>query len=105
MRATVRSVQFLLVYIREAHADGSWQSTRNIRDGVTLAPATSLSAKHEHAAMCSRTLHLPFPSVVDGMDDAVERAYNAWPSRAFIVGMRWASHVQHSPDGTRFPSR
>jgi tetratricopeptide (TPR) repeat protein len=81
------SVPFLLVYIREAHADASWQSTRNVRDGITLPPATTLSAKNDHAAMCSRTLHLPFPSVVDGMDNAVERAYNAWPSRAFIVGI------------------
>jgi len=78
--------QFLLVYIREAHANGDWQSTRNVREGVTLSPSTTLSTKQDHAAMCSRTLHLPFPSVVDGIDDAVERAYNAWPSRAFIVG-------------------
>ena len=36
--------------------------------------------------MCRRELHLRFPAVVDNMDGAVETAYNAWPSRVFIVG-------------------
>jgi len=80
------NVSFLLVYIREAHASDNWQSTRNLREGVSLAPATTLAEKGEHAVMCSRELHLPFPAVVDGMDGAVEAAYNAWPSRAFLIG-------------------
>ena len=78
-------VPFLLIYIREAHAGNNWQSTRNEREGISMAPAASLSEKQEHAAMCSRKLHLPFPSLVDGMDGAVENAYHAWPSRAFIL--------------------
>ena len=79
-------VPFLLVYIREAHAGDNWQSTRNEREQIDVAQASTLAAKQDHAAMCSRKLHLPFPAVVDGMDGAVETAYNAWPSRAFIVG-------------------
>ncbi|HEX4166772.1 MAG TPA: tetratricopeptide repeat protein [Bryobacteraceae bacterium] len=78
-------VQFLLVYIREAHATDNWQSTRNTRDNITLSPAVSYAEKRDHAAMCTRKLHLPFPAVVDGMDGAVEKAYNAWPSRVFVV--------------------
>jgi tetratricopeptide (TPR) repeat protein len=80
------STPFLLVYIREAHATGTWQSTRNEREGVELMPAANLAAKQDHAAMCSRKLHLPFPAVVDGMDDAIENAYAAWPSRLFVIG-------------------
>jgi tetratricopeptide (TPR) repeat protein len=85
-------IPFLLVYIREAHStgdtNGNWQSTRNERDGVTLTPAATLADKRDHARMCSRTLHLPFPALVDGMDGAVETAYHAWPSRAFIIDRR-----------------
>lgn len=80
------SVNFLLVYIREAHSTDKWQSTRNARDGIAIAPAANMAEKEEHAAMCSRKLHLDFPAVVDGMDGAVETAYSAWPSRALIVG-------------------
>ncbi|MBV9083966.1 MAG: tetratricopeptide repeat protein [Acidobacteriaceae bacterium] len=79
-------VQFLLIYIREAHSTDKWQSTRNEHDGVILPSATTFEEKSEHATLCSRTLHLPFRALVDGMDGEVEREYNAWPSRAFVIG-------------------
>jgi hypothetical protein len=31
-------------------------------------------------------LDLPFPAVVDGMDGTAETAYQAWPSRLYLVG-------------------
>ena len=84
------SVDFRLVYIREAHADGGaesqWQSTINVKEGVSLAPARTLPEKQEHAALCLRKLDLPFPAVVDGMEGAAETAYQAWPSRLYLVG-------------------
>jgi tetratricopeptide (TPR) repeat protein len=83
-------VDFRLVYIREAHAEGGaeaqWQSTINQRDGVALPPARTLPEKKEHADLCVRKLNLPFPAVVDGMDGAAETAYQAWPSRLYVVG-------------------
>jgi tetratricopeptide (TPR) repeat protein len=79
-------VAFLLVYIREAHADGSnWQSTRNVREAISLSPATTLAEKQSNAVVCSRKLHLPFPALVDGMEGATESAYHAWPSRVFVI--------------------
>jgi tetratricopeptide (TPR) repeat protein len=77
---------FLLVYIREAHTNANWQSTRNTREDINMAPAADITEKKTHAAVCTRKLHLPFPALVDGMDKAVEMAYAAWPSRAFVVG-------------------
>ncbi len=77
---------FFLVYIREAHATDNWQSTRNEREGVAMPPATTFEEKQDHAAICSLKLHLPFPALVDGMDGAMEAAYAAWPSRAFVIG-------------------
>jgi tetratricopeptide (TPR) repeat protein len=82
-----KRVPFFLVYIREAHATDDWQSTRNVREGVAIAPATTIEEKQDHAVMCSRNLHLQFPALVDGMDGATEAAYAAWPSRAFVVGL------------------
>jgi tetratricopeptide (TPR) repeat protein len=78
-------VPFLLVYIREAHATDQWQSTVNQREQVQLAPALSEGQKHEYAAMCERKLHLQFPSAVDGLDNAAEQAYSAWPSRVYVI--------------------
>ncbi len=76
---------FLLVYIREAHGNSDWQSTRNERDGVTMGDASNLAEKQQHASMCTRKLNLKFPAVVDGMDGKVEKEYAAWPSRAFVL--------------------
>lgn len=79
-------IPFLLVYIREAHARGAWQSTRNVRDDISMVPAANITEKKGYASLCTRKLHLPFPALVDGMDGAVEAAYAAWPARAFVVG-------------------
>jgi tetratricopeptide (TPR) repeat protein len=82
-------VDFRLVYISEAHAqggpDGNWQSTINVREGVELPPARDLPEKEAHASLCVRRLSLPFATVVDGMDAAAEKAYDAWPSRLYLV--------------------
>jgi tetratricopeptide (TPR) repeat protein len=83
-------VDFRLVYIREAHAEGGpeaqWQSTINQKEGVSLPPARNLAEKREHADLCLRKLNLPFPAMVDGMDGSAEIAYKAWPSRLYVIG-------------------
>ena len=83
-------VDFVLVYIREAHADGGteaeWQSTINQREGIDLRPAANLPEKKEHADFCLRRLDLPWTAIVDGMDAPAEIAYKAWPSRLYLVG-------------------
>jgi tetratricopeptide (TPR) repeat protein len=81
-----RQAPFFLVYIREAHAAGDWQSTRNVREGVAVAPALTMEDKEDHAVMCTRKLHLKFPALVDTTDGSAEAAYAAWPSRAFVIG-------------------
>jgi tetratricopeptide (TPR) repeat protein len=82
-------INFRLVYIREAHAEGGeeaqWQSTINKREGIAVAPVRNLADKQAHANLCLRKLSLPFTSVVDAMDAPAERAYNAWPSRVYLV--------------------
>lgn len=82
-------VDFRLVYIREAHsgdgAEAGWQSTINEREGVPLGPARDLAEKRQHADLCLRKLNLPWQAVVDGMDGAAEKSYQAWPSRVYLV--------------------
>jgi hypothetical protein len=83
-------VDFRLVYISEAHAnagaESQWQSTINQKEGIDLPAARTLDEKQDHAALCLRKLTLPFGVEVDGMDAAAERAYQAWPSRLYVVG-------------------
>jgi hypothetical protein len=49
--------------------------------------ARGLAEKQDHAVMCSRTLHIPFQALLDGLDNKLEASYSAWPSRAFVVGV------------------
>jgi len=78
-------VEFRLVYIREAHPQGEWQSTINTRQGVSLAEARSAKERGEHAALCRERLEIPYQAVVDDMDGRAEQAFAAFPSRAFVV--------------------
>jgi len=80
-----RHVPFYLVYIREAHSTADWASTRNRREGVVLQPAADMSERQDHATMCVRNLHIEFPALLDSMSGAAEKAYSAWPSKAFLV--------------------
>jgi len=81
-------IPFYLIYIREAHSTTDWQSTRNQREGIVLKPATSMSEQRDHATMCVRKLHIEFPTLLDSMSGAAEKAYAAWPSKAYLVDNR-----------------
>ncbi|MGI8958895.1 MAG: tetratricopeptide repeat protein [Bryobacteraceae bacterium] len=78
-------LSFVLIYIREAHSTADWQSTRNEREGIMLRPAANLSEQQQHANMCMRKLHIEFPALLDDMSGDAEKAYSAWPSKAYLV--------------------
>ena len=77
--------EFLLVYIREAHGAGSWQSTINQREGIDLADAATFEQKRGYASSCVRKLKIPYTALVDPLDNGTEKAYVAWPSRVYLV--------------------
>lgn len=79
-------VEFLLVYIREAHPGDGWQVPANRQEGILLSSAGTLEQKANHAALCVLKLDIKFPTVVDTLDNVVERAYSAWPDRLYLVG-------------------
>ena len=79
---------FYLVYIREAHSTTDWASTRNQREGIVLPPAASMNERQDHATMCVRKLHIEFPALLDSMNGAAEKAYAAWPSKAYLIDKR-----------------
>jgi predicted Zn-dependent protease len=90
-------IAFLMIYVHEAHGDDNWQSTINDRDAVSAAVPATFDAKLHNAQFCLRRLSLTLPAVVDGLDRAVERAYHAWPSAAYLIGrdgrIAWRSRL------------
>jgi hypothetical protein len=74
-------VQFVVIYIREAHPRDGWtMGSHDIRDPRTLAE------RRKVAAACQASLDWGIPTCVDRMDDAVMKAYAAWPDRLYLVG-------------------
>jgi hypothetical protein len=78
-------VQFLMVYIREAHPTDGRQSRANERDGILIKQATTLQERTEVAHKMCIALDFKLPAVIDGLDDAVNDAYSAWPDRLYLV--------------------
>ncbi len=76
---------FLLVYIREAHPVGGRTMKVNDRDGIRVRDPATTKEREAIAADCVKALRLSIPCLVDGVDDAVGKAYAAWPDRIYVV--------------------
>lgn len=73
------------MYIREAHSSDVWQAPTNVKDNVVFAEPTSFAARTQLGQMCVVKLGIKFPAVVDGFDNATERAYTGWPDRLYVI--------------------
>ncbi len=98
-------VEFLLVYVREAHPTDGWQVPRNEKEGVLLTSAKTYEEKDEHATSCARNLGIEFTTLVDGMDNAVEQAYTAWPDRYYVIGTDGLIVAKGKPGPAGFKAR
>lgn len=89
-------VQFLSIYIREAHPIDGWWLGKGVT-GLALKLAIPKAATDVHdpkslderrtvAGRCESTLAYGIPTLVDDMDDSVCRSYAAWPTRLYLVG-------------------
>lgn len=79
-------MQFLVVYLREAHPLDGRVPLGGAGDPIVEDPVT-LQERNAVARVCMTRLALdPMPALVDGMDDAVGQAYAAHPDRLYLVG-------------------
>ena len=88
-------MQFLVVYIREAHPldgvlperqSGTWlvgtpERRLFIEDPITPEERLALAMR------CDDDMGFDYPVLVDGLDDAVNTAYAAWPERLYLVDL------------------
>jgi hypothetical protein len=91
-------VQFLSIYIREAHPkDGWWLGHRFTKRLIHAIFGTMASFEHNDpttieerrvvAGECETALQYGIRTYVDEMDDAVNKAYAAWPTRLYLIGL------------------
>jgi hypothetical protein len=79
-------VDFVVVYIREAHPEDGWVVTMNRTDNINYQDPTSTDERADVAEACAIRLQIKMPVVVDEIDDAVASAYGALPDRLYLIG-------------------
>ena len=89
-------VDFLVVYIREAHPEDGWVVTPNRNEGIAFDDPTTTGEREEAAAACALGLKIRMPVVVDEIDDRIASAYGALPDRLYLIGK--GGHVAFQGD-------
>jgi hypothetical protein len=80
-------VDFLTVYIREAHPTDEWKSKSNEKekDDVCYTQPKTLEQRIVIANDFTKRFKFPLPLGVDEMNNAANDAYAAWPERLYIL--------------------
>lgn len=69
---------------------------------MIVKTAKTEADRKEAAQACSVGLDVTLPMIVDGMDDAVERAYQGWPDRIYIVDLKGIVSYRSAPGPAGF---
>jgi hypothetical protein len=76
--------EFRIVYIREAHATDS-QRPVPYAFRLNIKNHTSFQARCKVAEKLFEDKKLTIPCIIDGLDNAVNKAYQAHPDRIYLV--------------------
>jgi hypothetical protein len=78
-------VEFLGVYVREAHPTDGWRMRSNDRAGVAAAQPRTDAEREAVADRCCKALKMTIPLLVDAIDDRVGHAYSGMPDRLYLI--------------------
>jgi hypothetical protein len=79
------TANFLVVYVREAHACDEWETKDNVGAGIKVLQPVTDEARLAAATRFVEGTGISIPVVVDGVDDAVGTAWGAWPERLYVL--------------------
>ncbi|MFC1714580.1 deiodinase-like protein [Candidatus Poribacteria bacterium] len=93
--------EWLLVYLREIRPSDSQKVGANAVAETGIGQLETMEDRMAVARSSYSNLGLPFPAVVDSMDNKTEEAYAAWPDRIYIVDKngRLAYKGEEGPEG------
>ncbi len=97
-------VDFLIVYITEAHPSDVWQMESNIKDKVVFASPKDEEERTLVAGACVRKLGIEIPAVVDEFGNSTEQAYTGWPDRLYLINARGRIAYKSKPGPFGFKS-
>ena len=82
VNTAMNQIQFLQVYIAEAHAQDEWPI------GSKRYQLNQHKSLEDRAAASRQQMDVPWPVFLDGMDDKFLHTYGAWPTRFYIFDDR-----------------
>ncbi|CAF2876516.1 unnamed protein product [Rotaria sp. Silwood2] len=87
MNALVRShapnrINFLTIYIAEAHARDQWSVGKTIS---CVDQSTTLAQRLQYAQEFRENFNFEMPMLVDDMNNKFHHTYGSWPFRFFII--------------------
>jgi hypothetical protein len=99
-----KDVNFLMVYVREAHPTDGWKMESNAKVGVAVTQPTTFKERVAVAEQFCERLKSSMPFVVDDVNDAVGHAYSAMPGRLYVIDRhgKVAYKSGRGPFGFRF---
>jgi Iodothyronine deiodinase len=78
-------MEFLVVYITEAHPSDVWQMESNVKNKVVFASPRNEDERAFVAGTCVRKLGIEVPALLDEFGNSTEGAYTAWPDRLYLI--------------------
>ena len=78
-------VEFLAVYVREAHPVDGWRMESNDKAGIAVSQPKTMKERLGVAEQCRGRLEINMPLLVDELDDRVGRAYSGMPDRLYLI--------------------
>ena len=78
-------VQFLSVYVREAHPIDGWRMSSNDDVEIAIPQPRTFEERVGVANTCHERLKMNIPLLVDEIDDRVGHAYSGMPSRLYLI--------------------
>lgn len=78
-------IEFLAVYVREAHPNDGWRLSSNDEAGISLKQPVTELERTGVARRCCSSLKISMPVLVDEMDDRVGHAYSGMPDRLYLI--------------------
>jgi hypothetical protein len=90
-----QQVKFIKIYIREAHPVDGWWFGKGFMNTLlrmsgskaywSITDPKTIQERRKAAGDCEEALKYGVKTYVDEMDDAVNKAYAAWPTRLYLI--------------------
>lgn len=93
---TPHGVQWLLVYIAEAHAEDEWPIGAPV---VAVNQHKNTAERAKACKDCADALGIQLPTVLDGTDNEFDDTYASWPLRFYLIDNGIIEHIAMPTEG------